>query len=351
MRNYELPITNDDLEIRNSQFVIRNSLPIRIEIEDTGPGVAPEEMDKLFESFGQTESGRKANEGTGLGLPISRKFVQLMGGDITVKSEVGRGTIFQFTIEVQVMEQADVRRTAKVGKRVLALEPGQAIYRILVVDDRWTNRQLLLKLLQPLGFEVREAENGQQAIELWESWRPHLIWMDMRMPVMDGYEATRHIKAHASGQATAVIALTASILEEERAFVLDAGCDDFMRKPFREAEIFDMMTKHIGARFVYEESDKTVAPKTEVSLMPMTMAELPADLLKRLAEAATRMKADEIDALIEEVRVHNSALGETLADLAHNFEYTQIAELVTMQATPTIAIELPQLLLNFQPPQ
>ena len=119
------------------------------------------------------------------------------------------------------------------------LAPNQPRYRILIVDDKWTNRQLLIKLLNPLGFELKEAENGQQAIEVWEEWEPHLIWMDMRMPVMDGYTATQQIKAHLKGQATAIIALTASVLEEERAVVLSAGCDDFLRKPFKENDIFE----------------------------------------------------------------------------------------------------------------
>jgi CheY-like chemotaxis protein len=137
---------------------------------------------------------------------------------------------------------------------VIGLESGQPQYRILVVDDRLESRVLLVKLLTSVGFEVLEAVNGQEAIELWSSWEPHLIWMDMRMPVMDGYEATKRIKADLKGQATAIVALTASAFEEERSVVLSAGCDDFVRKPFRESVIFEKMAQHLGVRYIYAES-------------------------------------------------------------------------------------------------
>jgi len=129
-----------------------------------------------------------------------------------------------------------------------------SIYKILAVDDKPINCQLLVKLLTPLGFEVKEAANGQEAIAIWEAWEPHLIFMDMRMPVMDGYEATKYIKAQVKGSATAVVALTASVLEEEKVIVLSAGCDDFIRKPFKENMIFEALTKHLGVTYIYEQN-------------------------------------------------------------------------------------------------
>ncbi|GGA50587.1 hypothetical protein CYANOKiyG1_70090 [Okeania sp. KiyG1] len=228
---------------------------ISFAVEDTGAGIAPEELDKLFEAFVQTETGKQAQEGTGLGLPISRKFVQLMGGDIQVTSEVGKGTIFSFEIQADEVKAENVE-SQKPKQRVIALAPNQPRYRILIVDDKALNRQLLVKLLNPLGFELKEASNGKEAIEIFEVWEPHLIWMDMRIPVMDGYEATRKIKATTKGQAIAIIALTASVLEEEKAVILSAGCSAFMRKPFREEEIFEAMREHIGVEFIYEEVQK-----------------------------------------------------------------------------------------------
>ncbi|VEP12336.1 Histidine kinase [Hyella patelloides LEGE 07179] len=203
------------------------------EIEDTGTGIAPEESDNLFESFTQTEAGKKSEEGTGLGLPISRKFVQLMGGDITVSSTLGKGTVFRFQIVSEPAITEELQPPTP-SQTVIALEPNQPSYRILVVDDRWENRQILLRLLEPVGFAVKEAVNGQEAIAIWQQWQPHLIWMDLRMPVMNGYEATKYIKSNLQERATYIIALTASTVEEERTIVLSAGCDDFVRKPFSE---------------------------------------------------------------------------------------------------------------------
>jgi signal transduction histidine kinase/CheY-like chemotaxis protein len=305
---------------------------IYFEVEDTGAGIAPEELGKLFEAFMQTSSGKNAQEGTGLGLAISRQFVQLMGGDVTVSSEVGVGTIFKFDIITQVADAAD-DESQQNKRRVIALEPNQPRFRILIVDDKSLNRQLLVQLLNPFGFELKEASNGREAVDIWNEWEPHLIWMDMRMPVMDGYTAAQQIKATTKGQATAIIALTASVLEEERAIVLSAGCDDFMRKPFREQEIFTAMNKHIGVRYIYEEPiDKAaqVLSKTEIKdvLVPEALAALPSELLANLVSSAKSSDIVAVDRLIQEVKAINVAIAEALIALANEFEYGKIASLI-----------------------
>jgi CheY-like chemotaxis protein len=161
--------------------------------------------------------------------------------------------------------------------------------------------------------------------------------MDMRMPVMDGYEATKQIKTTIKGQATTIIALTATSLEEERAIVLSAGCDDFIRKPFREADIFDTMNKYIGVRYIYEDvrdvqSLTTINKNTSVdiqdALTPTALAALPFDLLTNLEEATIRSKMNQIDSLINEIRTLNAPLADALAILAEGFEYPKIASLI-----------------------
>ncbi|WP_341733189.1 ATP-binding protein [Microcoleus sp. EPA2] len=311
---------------------VGNNQQIYFEVEDTGMGIAPEELDKLFQAFMQTASGKNAQEGTGLGLAISRQFVQLMGGDITVSSQVGVGTIFKFDITTQVVDAAEDEAEQN-KRRVIALEPNQPRYRILIVDDKPLNRQLLVQLLNPLGFELKEATNGQEAVDIWHEWDPHLIWMDMRMPVMDGYAATQKIKSTTKGQATAIIALTASVLEEERAVVVSAGCDDFMRKPFREQEIFAVMNKHIGVRYIYEESiDKAAQTlsKTDIKdvLEPEALATLPPDLRANLASAAKSLDIGEVDHLIQEVKAINASIGNAFLVLANEFEYGKIASYI-----------------------
>ncbi|HEY9608263.1 hybrid sensor histidine kinase/response regulator [Allocoleopsis sp.] len=305
-------------------------LTLAFEVEDTGPGIAPDELDNLFEAFVQTTTGKEAQEGTGLGLPISRKFVQLMGGEIIVTSQVGHGTLFKFDITVGVVDVTDIE-TKQPTRRVIALEPNQPRYRILIVDDKPLNRQLLVKLLNPFGFELREATNGKEAVEIWDEWEPHLIWMDMRMPVMDGYEATKQIKSTTKGQATAVIALTASVLEEERAVVLSTGCDDFLRKPFREEEIFAAMHKHIGVHYLYEEpTAQTAVSQTDIqdALIPSILATLPTELLANLEQAASFADMKQMDSCIDEIRNYNATLADAIASLANDFEYGKIVTFI-----------------------
>ncbi|MBD0302868.1 MAG: response regulator, partial [Tolypothrix sp. T3-bin4] len=307
------------------------------EIEDTGAGITPDELDSLFEAFVQTQTGKDAQEGTGLGLPISRKFVQLMGGDMRVSSEIGRGSLFKFEIKVSRVEARDIGSQQPI-RHVIALEPNQPRYRILIVDDKPINRLLLIKLLNPLGFELKEACNGKEAIEIWDKWEPHLIWMDMRMPVMDGYEATKQIKSTIKGQAIVIIALTASALEEERAVVLSAGCDDFLRKPFREADVFAAMNKHIGVRYIYEDKTPSEAEKSDFSypsgttapniINPLSFQTLPVEWVANLKQALLNVDLDRISTLIAHIETQDTALAQALTFYIDNFEYDKILSLI-----------------------
>ncbi len=316
----------------NSQAKVldSNSSILHFEVEDSGAGIAEEELEHLFEAFTQTETGKKAQEGTGLGLSISCQFVRLMGGDITVKSVVGHGTTFLFDIEVTEVAASDIA-THQPSRRVIALEANQPKSRILIVDDKPINRQLLIKLLSPLGFELQEASNGQEAVDIWEKWEPHLIWMDMRMPVMDGYTASKIIKSHLKGQATAIIALTASVLEEEKAVVISAGCDDFLRKPFREEEIFKAMNKHIGVKYIYEDltPKNTETTQTKDALTPEGMAEIPTEILAQLEEAVMFSDEELIAMSIKKIATHNNSLALALKTSLHNFEYEKVLNLIS----------------------
>lgn len=306
---------------------------LEITVGDTGVGISPEELVHLFEPFTQGQAGREKQEGTGLGLSISRKFVHLMGGDIQVQSYIGVGTKFQVQIPVK-LGQGTIRDSAQGKQQVKALAPGQAQYRILVVDDQEVNRKLLIKLLEPLGFLMKEAVNGQEAVAIWDTWEPHLIWMDMRMPVMDGYEATKQIKATTKGHATAVIALTASVLEEEQAIILSAGCDDFLRKPFAEHTIFDALTKHLGVRYIYE--DATIAPgqDTETSLTTAQLSKLAPDGLAQLYTAALEADSQSILTFIEQLPREQQHLQAPLNLIARQFEFETLIDLLEPLLSP-----------------
>lgn len=301
---------------------------IWFEVEDTGPGIAPEELPLLFQPFGQTEAGRKSQQGTGLGLAISRKFLQLMGGDISVKSQRGVGTIFKFYIPFYPADMTEVEEEC-LPLHVVSLAPAQPSYRILVVDDRSESRYLLKNLLADVGFEVCEASNGAEAILLWQSWEPHLIWMDMRMPVMNGYEATKQIKANSAGEATVIIALTADAFEEDRSLILAAGCDDFVSKPFRSEIIFDKLRHHLGVRYIYEEVNGSSATGSECvrSLTEQDLAVMPAEWLAQLHASAESAFEKQIFLLLEQIPKEHSYLAESLMDLVNNFRLDTIIDL------------------------
>jgi signal transduction histidine kinase/DNA-binding response OmpR family regulator/HAMP domain-containing protein len=301
-----------------------NLSTLYFQVEDTGVGIAPDELDKVFDPFVQAASGRRSAEGTGLGLLISRQYVRLMGGDIRVRSELDRGTLFEFDVQVELADAADVLRlqASLAPRKVLGVAPGQPVYRLLIVEDQDASRKLLVKLLAPLGFELREAANGQEALEMCLAWQPHLVLMDIRMPVLDGLEATRRIKAAPQGQGTIVIALTASAFEEDRDKILAQGCDDFVRKPFRESEILDKLTHHLGVQFVYETG--TAVKSGREALTPEALAMLPAEWRIALKRAAVDADLEKIECLINQVRGQNAALAETLAHLAHNYDHDTI---------------------------
>lgn len=313
----------DELENLETKY-----LHLLFEVEDTGVGIANDELENIFEAFSQTQIGKDCQEGTGLGLSISRKFVDLMGGNITVRSEIGHGTIFRFVIKVSSVNAAAIDNKQPT-RRVVALAPNQPSYRILVVDDKWSNRQLLLRLLNPVGFQIQEASNGKEAIEVWESFEPHLIWMDMRMPVMDGYEATKYIKSQLKGQATAILALTASTLEEERAVILSTGCDDFVRKPFREQIIFDKIAEYLAVRYIYEElASPTLKSVTTGSSLQDALTSMPSEWINELYQAADLINNEEIRQLLEQIEPNHDFFKQTIANWVNSFRCDKILDLI-----------------------
>ncbi|MFG6099792.1 CHASE2 domain-containing protein [Leptothoe sp. ISB3NOV94-8A] len=228
----------------------QSQLLLHFAVEDTGPGIAQEEVSTLFEIFTQGKVGRTFLDGVGLGLPISQQLVNLMGGEITISSVLDRGTIFKFDIPASL--EPSLQHHPPPAYHVSSLAADQAPLRILIADDEPISRKLLNKLLTSLGFQIREATNGQEAVALWESWHPHFIWMDMQMPVMNGCEATRQIRQksqEANISSPTIVALTASALAQDREKSLGAGCDDFVSKPFRRDELLDKLSQYLGVRY------------------------------------------------------------------------------------------------------
>lgn len=322
--NYKLPGE------QQVEFLFADTYSLCFAVEDTGPGVEEAELGKLFTPFEQTRVGRVSNEGTGLGLSICHKFVELMGGELKAKSTVGQGSVFYFQIPLREQEATTaIAQQQAIQRKVIALAENQPTYRILAVDDVPASRLLLNKLLTIIGFEVREAGDGLEAIELWQQWHPHLILMDMRMPIIDGYEATQRIKAEPEGKSTVIIALTASAFEEERVEILSAGCDDFMRKPFQEAELLTKIGQYLGVNYLYEAAEETSSEgeKLPTELTPASLAVMSESWRSQLYDAAAQVDNEEIFQLLKEIPEDYQALAQGLADLAEQFRCDRIIDL------------------------
>jgi CheY-like chemotaxis protein/two-component sensor histidine kinase len=301
------------------------TLPVIFIVRDTGIGMAAEEMETIFEPFGQTRAGKQRSEGSGLGLTICHKFVQLLGGEISVSSEPGRGSEFSFTLPMKPLE-ADSLPQIETPAQVVGLEAGQPEYCILIVEDKPDSRQYLRNLLQQIGFQVLEAVNGEEAVVRFKEGHPDLICMDMRMPVMDGYEATRTIKALPDGKQTPIIALTASAFEEDREAVMASGCDAFVRKPLKEHELFDTMKQLLGIRFRYQDQVAESQKGTPFDLE--ALAQLPGSLRERLLETAQQLDAEEMEKVVTEIETHSAPLASTFRELAMAFRFDLIIKAI-----------------------
>jgi PAS domain S-box-containing protein len=309
---------------------------VRFEVEDSGAGISQEDCQRIFFSFVQLGDQAPAQSGTGLGLAICKQFVELMGGQIGVTSKPGTGSVFYFEIPVSILPSVAERDELK-HRRILGLAEGQPAYRLLIVEDQPENRLLLRRLLNPLGFKLREAANGQEAVALFRQWHPDLIWMDIRMPVMDGLEAVRRIRATKAGADTKIIALTAHALEEEREPIMAAGCDDLVRKPIREQELFEALARHLRLKFIYETAPRQEsAPETpEIPLNPEQLDALPAQLLQELRQAVIELDMMRTQALIEQVSERDASLGRALDMLATRLDYKRLLKLLEKEHPET----------------
>ena len=306
---------------------------LRMEVEDTGAGIAPEDVPHLFEAFFQTKVGKKVDGGTGLGLSISRQFAQLMGGDLTVSSQPGIGSTFRFNIRVARGNQANVLTERTAFPSVLHLLPGLPACRVLVVDDQQENRDLLEHMLAPIGFEIRTASDGVEAVALCKEWLPQLVVLDWRMPVMDGFEAARRIRA-AHGSTVKIIALSASVLAENQQMALDAGADMFLCKPFQEGDLLEQIKQLTGMEYIYRdfESEKPATLSESKVELPTTMeiGQLPTQLVNQLREAIKRANYDQMLALVNTMAAHNETISVQLRQLVERFDYLTLQKVLTL---------------------
>ncbi|CAB5167086.1 hypothetical protein D3OALGB2SA_5839 [Olavius algarvensis associated proteobacterium Delta 3] len=332
---------------------------IMIEVEDTGPGIEPTRQAQIFEPFVQ-EIDTSDRRGTGLGLSICKKYAEFMGGTIELDSEVGKGSLFRLQLPAKITEAADIKAPVDDKPRVIGLAPTEKTWRILLADDNRENLILLKSLLESVGFFVLEAENGKEALEAFKKESPDFIWMDMRMPVMDGYEATRRIRKWESGSGKSevgsrntddrgqmtenrgphpassdqrpvpIIASTASAFREQRQEILAAGCDDMVIKPYKAHEIFEVMGRFLDIKYIYE-TESEAAPDHrigEVDLTSNKLAELPVGLLNELREAILALNREAALGVIARIGEQIPEVAEGLREMVENFQMGKIRDLL-----------------------
>jgi PAS domain S-box-containing protein len=304
------------------------TLRLVVEVEDSGPGIAPEDLESIFDAFVQGKAGSEAG-GTGLGLPISRRLAELMGGSLTVQSEPGRYSCFRFDALVQQTQAIPEPELREPHRHIVGLAPGAGPWRILVVDDNQDNRDLLHDLLQPVGFEIREAHNGAEALAAFSDWSPHAVLMDMRMPIMDGYEATRRIKATEAGRDTPVVAVTASAFRESEEEIHQTGASAYLRKPFQTTEVFEILGKCLGLEYVYAAEPATDAAQAQASeLSQDSVAALPSELRASMSEAVSAGDMTLFAELIGQAQSIDPAVSVALRTLSERYDYGKLRELL-----------------------
>ena len=245
--------TNDTEQITNNK--------IRFQIEDTGVGISAEQLDKIFLPFEQVGDTSRRTQGTGLGLAISQNIAQMMGGSLSVRSKPGQGSVFWLDLELStVTDWSKTTRGAHRGK-IIGFRGDKR--KILVVDDRWENRSVIINLLAPIGLEMCEASNGQEGLDKIKSFNPDLIITDLVMPVIDGFEMIRCLRKSPQMKSVVVIASSASVFETDQHKSFDAGADGFIPKPVLSESLLEMLKVHLGLEWVYEEKEEVEKIKDE----------------------------------------------------------------------------------------
>lgn len=300
---------------------------LSIEVEDSGCGIPKERLQGIFKPF-ERVLGQFEKRGSGLGLSICKQYVELMGGDLGVRSEPGLGSCFTLTLPVRHSKEILIEKRDSCFRKIVGLKSGQPRVKILIAEDKEVNRLLLTRILEPIGFLVESVENGEDAVASYQNFQPDLIWMDIRMPIMDGKEATKKIRQleKEGGRSVKIIALTAHALEEERLEILEAGCDDFIRKPYRDYEIFHAVERHLGLKYRYQEveSRESASAEREEQDDTINLDVLPEDLITRLKAAALVLDFDKTLAVCSRISEHDNRLGMVLKRWVEDYRFEVI---------------------------
>jgi signal transduction histidine kinase/DNA-binding response OmpR family regulator len=305
-----------------------NGRTLVLEVSDTGIGIDPKDHGRVFEPFVQAGS-TSGQKGTGLGLAISQRFIELMGGRLSLQSAPGLGSTFRIELSAENVEELSVGVDQPGRRRVVRLAADQPEYRVLIVEDQAENSMMLERILRGVGFQTTLAQDGEQALEMFASWRPHWIWMDLRLPVLSGVDAAKRIRALDGGREVKIVAVTASAFDSQREEVIASGFDEFLRKPYRSSEIFDCMAAHLGVRYLYGQAEPGMND-TPVMVRPEDLEALPAGLCAELEQALLSLDAARIALVVGQISAENAALGTVLESFAEKLAYSPILAALRM---------------------
>ncbi len=316
--------------IVDARHIEGDSWKLIIQVEDSGIGITADDIKTIFQVFQQAPGGISEG-GSGLGLAISQRFASMLNGEIQVASEPGLGSCF--TLEIEVLEdKTSVPVRKKPRFKISGIKNPLKPYQILVVDDVKESRELLSSLLSRVGFEVLEAINGKEGLEVWKTKTPDLIIMDIRMPVMNGLEATIQIRSSETETHVPIIAATASAFEEEKQTILDTGMNGYMRKPIQEEELFALIGECLGIEYTYfgdnAQPGSPAQHQSELSFPVDELEAIPAESKERLITACTNADLDLILEMIERIKQCCPQASRELLEMASNLQYEDILSLL-----------------------
>jgi signal transduction histidine kinase/DNA-binding response OmpR family regulator len=301
-------------ESRNEQLFLI------MEVEDTGIGIDKQELSKIFTPFEQS-SNASVQEGTGLGLSISKQYAELLGGSISVESQLGVGSNFFIRIPLIISDTAGLNEITSQFANVKSIAPGQRDFRILIVEDHVENWLLLQRIHEKVGIQVKIAENGLQGVKAFKEWQPHLIWMDVRMPIMNGLEATKSIRSMENGKDVKIIGVSAHVFKDEIHNVMSVGMDSFVKKPYQFQEIYECLNEQLGINFILTENDKN----EEQYLLTSEMLKIfDIKLLETLKTAILNLNDEQIDLAISEIQKIDNDVAQVLQSYTKKFKYTEL---------------------------
>ncbi len=288
-----------------------NTPTLRFEVKDTGPGIPPEHLESIFSPFERGKDRQEYTEGSGLGLTISRRLVRKLGSELFVRSQVGKGSLFWFDLQLPEVQpdQTDSPLTFPDSSRY----EGKG-YTILLVDDKDENRMMLKDLLMPLGFEIAEAVNGHDAIDKARKWLPDLIIMDLLMPGMNGFEAARHIRQNPSLKEIPVVAVSAHLFEAAQQKSLEAGCNDFLAKPIDAQELLDVLYSHLEQAAPV---DVSAVPHESADSEKLPYSLPPPEDLQRLLKFARMHNITDIRKTLQRLKARNPDFLPFVTDMEH----------------------------------